>query len=1236
MVSQDLNVPSLSPQAVLIPANEWNAPGDNLGEPARMWNEPLELQRISSEWAIHQVYYSENSSSQVHMTGSKADHRRGLNFPERPRAPSVVDRSEDMDVYTREEIMGISRGESDVMMSEDGVGKVNLTRMRLINQLYGIDDALDEDRRDLECLERQIEALKDKMSRKGKERESVEQMVSAIDSLASAWRRLPSELLQLIFVYCLPPQDEARCTRDNAPILLTRICITWYKLVKALPCMWSTIILAPQRLEDRPFPRPRGFGLANAYFMSCISLSRMLPIQLYLHSRFLSHPATLELIESASERISTLSIVHNVLCFTDEGRPLKRLLLPNLMNFEIRLSHYCRATYDLPEICVGDMVFFQDLLESSTRLEAILWNDHLGSCSRVPAPLYSWRNLHTLHVANPIDTRFIFFVFREIPLLQQFSCHNLLHDLPPYLSQNPDLHSKLYSPEPTSPLIASKLKMLSISHQRLDSMSRIFQFLTTPALCALVVTCTGGSMFESSDVWSQGDFVNFLNRSQCRLEYLQLAFQPIGPLWFAEILHLHACRDTLRDLVIWTCDLFIDEAVCDLLTLRQLHNTVASVVIDGQTAVDHALCPNLRSLAINSTVPSEILGKFITMIYSRPELQLFHSAASEDEHVTATLNNLLSDGLLWVETSGGFSQRLGIDQRKLLSHLVSEGVEFVSFDATHGIWVPEGDRLLGTLEPRSQCRISVLLKSPILFPILVFLLEIRRLWPTRYWLTIMEIPWLTFELIGSFVFLFEGIGAEDPSNVDRDPIYMTSIMLLTALFGISLIITIWDIVIERCRDIFEPYDGLEVRKGTRWKIILGGDIFKRRFSNDNSYIQSIRGVLALLLVLSITVLSVYLLFLLPFQGRGLIKYDSLKYPDVFPSNAQNFKLDELILEIHTSGSGNKDYDTWLDVNAASAALHVNMTGTVPGQNNTWTCSPTYDFVRCTPATSSWSLNDVTSLQIDFSFDFSEEPLPVIASLYGKTPSTPPKPPLLVNVIFEDNDRVTSWKYGETIYVFPGSRFHVVADVSWKEKQRDFDPESLGLTSFSKNAYPTVTAVHTFPMAQTPGSAPINDSIVGTFQMLFSGKYLDRLEKEYGRHDFWAGFATVGGVWTAVNGVFAGIFGSTLLLVLFDRKPLSAYGLIHAFRGGARLYLDESNGRLSPEKQSEVLELLRNHLLDTGEIDDDVKGKSMPMDDPIRGHAIGSESEVLLIPNGHELLPISRTSTTAAGEGGDTK
>lgn len=41
-----------------------------------------------------------------------------------------------------------------------------------------------------------------------------------------------------------------------------------------------------------------------------------------------------------------------------------------------------------------------------------------------------------------------------------------------------------------------------------------------------------------------------------------------------------------------------------------------------------------------------------------------------------------------------------------------------------------------------------------------------------------------------------------------------------------------------------------------------------------------------------------------------------------------------------------------------------------------------------------------------------------------------------------------------------------------------------------------------------------------------------VEQEYVEHSVLSGLALMGGIWTSLNGVFAMVFGSTLLLVLF--------------------------------------------------------------------------------------------------------
>ncbi|KAF5345261.1 hypothetical protein D9756_011422 [Leucocoprinus leucothites] len=108
------------------------------------------------------------------------------------------------------------------------------------------------------------------------------------------------------------------------------------------------------------------------------------------------------------------------------------------------------------------------------------------------------------------------------------------------------------------------------------------------------------------------------------------------------------------------------------------------------------------------------------------------------------------------------------------------------------------------------------------------------------------------------------------------------------------------------------------------------------------------------------------------------------------------------------------------------------------------------------------------------------------------------------------------------------------------------------------------------------------------------------QDSYG-NTIWSGFALLGGVWTFVSGFYAAIFGSTLLLVLFGIKPLSVYGLIHAF-SGRRVSLVEGNHGISAEEQARTIALLQEHLMD---VNSDEPVQDTRVTDELREHELSS-------------------------------
>ena len=75
-----------------------------------------------------------------------------------------------------------------------------------------------------------------------RERQVFATFVDAHRALLSGTRRLPQELLQEIFTYCLPSnRTERSSTTSEAPMLLGRICSSWRRIVMSTPQLWSSI-----------------------------------------------------------------------------------------------------------------------------------------------------------------------------------------------------------------------------------------------------------------------------------------------------------------------------------------------------------------------------------------------------------------------------------------------------------------------------------------------------------------------------------------------------------------------------------------------------------------------------------------------------------------------------------------------------------------------------------------------------------------------------------------------------------------------------------------------------------------------------------------------------------------------------------------------------------------------------------------------------------------------------------
>ncbi|KAF8804144.1 hypothetical protein BYT27DRAFT_7107916 [Phlegmacium glaucopus] len=68
-------------------------------------------------------------------------------------------------------------------------------------------------------------------------------------ALISPIRQLPPELLQVIFVYCLPSHRNAVMHSSEAPVLLGRVCSEWRQISISTPAVWSSLHIVPPNVN---------------------------------------------------------------------------------------------------------------------------------------------------------------------------------------------------------------------------------------------------------------------------------------------------------------------------------------------------------------------------------------------------------------------------------------------------------------------------------------------------------------------------------------------------------------------------------------------------------------------------------------------------------------------------------------------------------------------------------------------------------------------------------------------------------------------------------------------------------------------------------------------------------------------------------------------------------------------------------------------------------------------------
>ncbi|KAJ7019195.1 hypothetical protein C8F04DRAFT_975995, partial [Mycena alexandri] len=108
-------------------------------------------------------------------------------------------------------------------------------------EILEIRDLLVEPLTRLKRLDARIADLQKTIDKLTEERVAVSIYVDAHRALVSPVRRLPLEILQEIFVACLPTHRNCVMSMTEAPVLLGRICSSWRALSLTTPRLWCSL-----------------------------------------------------------------------------------------------------------------------------------------------------------------------------------------------------------------------------------------------------------------------------------------------------------------------------------------------------------------------------------------------------------------------------------------------------------------------------------------------------------------------------------------------------------------------------------------------------------------------------------------------------------------------------------------------------------------------------------------------------------------------------------------------------------------------------------------------------------------------------------------------------------------------------------------------------------------------------------------------------------------------------------
>ncbi|KAF9462685.1 hypothetical protein BDZ94DRAFT_1260505 [Collybia nuda] len=122
--------------------------------------------------------------------------------------------------------------------------KLTTNYVPTIDEIAQISRLLVEPLDQLRRLDAEISRLQQSIDELTAKRQRLDEFITPHQALLSPIRRIPQEVLQEIFLRCLPTNHNSVMSCREAPLLLGRVCSLWRSLSMTMPALWSSIYIS--------------------------------------------------------------------------------------------------------------------------------------------------------------------------------------------------------------------------------------------------------------------------------------------------------------------------------------------------------------------------------------------------------------------------------------------------------------------------------------------------------------------------------------------------------------------------------------------------------------------------------------------------------------------------------------------------------------------------------------------------------------------------------------------------------------------------------------------------------------------------------------------------------------------------------------------------------------------------------------------------------------------------------